>query len=298
MNKQKWYSWALALLVVVAVGYMIARNFGELRKYDFDFRWGFIILALLSEVSAYLSKLVIWQHLSRSYGLKVPLIKAGKGFFLSQLGRYIPGKVGLLLIRMETYREYSRKNTAIATGVEMISTIGGACILVLIGIIAAGEYLPSYSIWVALIGFAAVLIFLWPGIFKPLANFGFRLIKRSPMEEVPPYSVTLKYVAVYLFPGLLHGLGLFMVLCSLSPISFAFYLPITSIYFAAGIVGLLAVFVPAGLGVREGVMMLVLPLIVDKPIVIVGVILSRMVLTLSEISLAGIFTVLDKFNSK
>ncbi|GEM_PF-706988 len=298
LNKRRIINLILMLIVLTAVGMLVHRNFGELKKYSFDFRWEFILLAFISEITAYIAKLLIWQRLSGSYGLKIPFLLSAKGYLLSQFGRYIPGKIGLVILRMEALHGHSKKNIAIATGVELVSSIGAACLLVLIGIISASDYLPDYAIWIAVIGFAGVLAFLHPSVFRPLGNLIFKLAKRQPMEEIPPYFLTLKFVFVYILPGLIHGLSLFLVLLSLSPISFGFYLTITSVYYAAGLIGLAALFAPSGIGVREGVMMLVLPLFIDAPVVIVGVIIIRLITTAAEVFLAGAFTLLAKLFQK
>ena len=56
---------------------------------------------------------------------------------------------------------------------------------------------------------------------------------------------------------------------------------------------MLAVFAPGGLGVREGILMLVLPLIVPRESAIIAALALRIVMIAAELSLAGIFSVLD-----
>ncbi|MCD6501249.1 hypothetical protein J7L01_01475, partial [bacterium] len=119
-------------------------------------------------------------------------------------------------------------------------------------------------------------------------------IKRAPIEKSPSYKTTLKFISAFMLVGLLHGMGLFFVLNSLAALSFSHYLTVTGVYYAAGLVGFFAVFAPAGIGVREGILMLVLPQFIPEPVVIVGAILMRLVITAAELFLAGASVVIEK----
>lgn len=298
MKSRPWYSWLLFALVVAAVGWFIFRNIGEIRQYDFSYNLWFILLAFVFEVLAYLFQFGIWVNLSGEYGLKASAVKAGKGFFLSQLGKYIPGKVGLVLVRMDAYRGFSKKKIAVATGFEMILGVASACILVLVGLIYAAEFLPGYAVYGAIALLAVLLVLLYPPFFLKLVNFGFKLIKREPIEESPSYRTTIKFMLAYILVGLLHGMGLLFVLKSLAPVPFEYYMTITAVYYAAGIVGLISFFAPAGIGVREGILMLVLPLFIPEPVVIVGAIIIRLLMTAAELTLAGVFSLAEKMSQR
>jgi hypothetical protein len=125
-----------------------------------------------------------------------------------------------------------------------------------------------------------------------------KLLAREPIEEFPPYGLLLRFVGAYMFASLLHGMGLFFVLNSFSPVNFRYFLTITGAYYAAGLIGLSAVFAPSGIGVREGVLFLILPAFIPKPAVIVGVITMRLITTTAELFLAGVFVVAEKIWAK
>jgi len=297
MNKKRpRYSWLLFALVIAAVVYVIIKNTGEIRQYEFSYRWSFLAMAFFAEALAYLIQFCIWLSISGDYGVKAPFLKASKGFFLSILGKYLPGKVGLALVRINAYRGYSKKQVSVATGFEVICSLASVCLLILAGVFSISDMLPSYAVWVSASGILAILVFLYPPLFLRIVNTGFQLIKRQPLVKSPTYGATLKFIIAFMLVGLFHGLGLYFALYSLSEISFSYYLTITSVYYAAGLIGFFAVFAPAGIGVREGIMMLILPAFIHEPVVIVGVILIRLVMTAVELSLAGISVILEKIN--
>jgi len=83
-------------------------------------------------------------------------------------------------------------------------------------------------------------------------------------------------------------LALFALLDAMAPLDPSRFLIIAAIYEAAGVIGMAALFAPSGLGVREGVLLLLLPLVVPQSAVIIGVILIRLINTGCELFLAAI----------
>ena len=73
------------------------------------------------------------------------------------------------------------------------------------------------------------------------------------------------------------------------------YLLITAVFFVAGLIGMLAVFSPSGIGIREAVLFAALAKYVDPLTLIVGAILIRLIGIASEISLAGLFVAFERF---
>jgi hypothetical protein len=120
----------------------------------------------------------------------------------------------------------------------------------------------------------------------------FRLIGRDRPERLPGYGRMLALTGLYVIPGLLQGLGLYVLLLSLGPVPPGSYLAVTGAYYAAGLAGMLAVFAPGGLGVREGILMLVLPLIVPMESAIMAALLLRLVMLGSELALAGAWSLI------
>ncbi|UCD20083.1 MAG: flippase-like domain-containing protein, partial [candidate division WOR-3 bacterium] len=126
-------------------------------------------------------------------------------------------------------------------------------------------------------------------VLRTVTNSILRLARRPAIEQFTPFRINITLVGLYMIPGLVHGLGLFFLLNALSPVSGSHYLAITGSYYAASLAGLAAFFAPGGLGVREGVLFLVLPLLVPRESAIVAAIMIRLVTVLAEMALAGVF---------
>ncbi|MBW2614755.1 MAG: flippase-like domain-containing protein [Deltaproteobacteria bacterium] len=294
-NKNSWYRWILFVIVLTAVIWFIVHNLDEIARYNFQIEWLYLTFSFAFVNGAYLVMVMIWIRLSQSFGLNVSMLKAAKAWLLSQLGKYVPGKVTLLLVRFDAYSDYPKRKIAVATGIEYIASLASAGLLILVALASAWQLVPYYIQWVAGIGTILFLFLLWPPLSMKLFNRGLRLLKKEQIEEFPPYGVLLRFVGAYSLAGLLHGMGLFLVLNSFSSVSFAYFLIIAGSYEAAGLIGLAAVFAPSGIGVREGILFLVLPAFIPKPSVIVSVIAIRLLNTIAEVFLTGVFIGAEKY---
>lgn len=291
---RSWFSIILTAAVIAALSFYIYSNFEKVMEHDFQFRCPLLLAAFAAACAGYLALFLAWEKLSSSFGLTAPRAKAARAFYASQLGKYIPGKFGLVLIRLNAYRGYSRKKVAIATGVEYIASFISACILVLLALSFPDTGFPDYLNWLAPVLLILLLVALWPPILKRFSNFLLRLLRRDEIDIVPSFGRMLSFVMLYVIVGLFFGLSLFLVLNSLETLEFRYYLAVTGTFWAAALIGIAAVFAPSGIGVREGVLIVVLPAFVPEPAVIVGAILIRLVLVGAELSLAGLTLVMDR----
>ena len=294
IKKQTWFGVLLFALVLFFVALFLFRNLEEVIHYDFPFKWPPLGISFVVVSMAYLSVFCIWIKLTESFGIEAPLLIAGKAWFLSQLGKYVPGKVALLLVRFNMYHGCSKRKITAATGIEFIAMLAATSFLVLLALSTTARYIPVHIRWVAGGGALLLTILLCSHFSIRSFNWGLKLFNRDPIEEYPASHQLLRFVGAYMFAGLLQGLGLFLVLSSFSPIEFRNYLAITGAYLAASLAGIVAVFAPSGLGVREGVLFLVLPVFMPRPAVIVGTLVIRLISTLVELMFAALVVAAEK----
>lgn len=296
--KKSWYSRVLLIIVLVAVIWVVWKNVSEISSYSFEFKHSYLLASFIVIIINYFFCFLIWHRLTVSFGLHVPIIKAARGWFLSYLGKYVPGKIALLLVRMDAYGGYSGKKVAVATIVEYIIALVAACLVVLISLLFSPEIVSDYIRWVAVLGTVLLLLVLYPPLLKKMVNRVFKLIKKAPLHELPTYKNILLFVGAYMIATLVAGFALFLILNSLSPVSFKYYIIITGVYGIAGLAGLAAFFAPSGIGVREGVIFLVLPAFIPEPAVIVGAVSIRLITTVTELLLAGFFVGIGRIHAR
>ena len=295
-NIRKWYSRLLLLLVFFFVCYYIFLNFSEIRRFKYDLEWIYLFYSILSFLISYLLQIFIWYRLASSFGLKASILPTAKCWSLSQLGKYIPGKVGLFLVRMDLYNHASKRVVAFATGVEFITSMTAAFIIILISIAFLPETIPAYIRSTAISFVIFFLLILYPPILKKISAIIFKFIHKEPLTELPTYGLLIKFVLANIIIGLPYGLGIYFAFNCFHHIGWNLFLTLTGVYFAASPVGVAAFFAPAGIGVREGFALLILQAFMAQPVVIFGTILTRFLITFVEIILAALFPMVEYFS--
>ncbi len=283
----------LFVLVLAAVALFAIKTCGGIADYDLtelsllDLAAALILISL-----GFVNRFFFWTVLTGSYGLKAPAATASRAFFSSLLGRYIPGKVGLFLIRLRAYEKCSKKIVAASLITEYIAAMLAACILVIIGSVFVPVANSLLTRWLPAGLLVILFALLHPSILKRVINLIFRIFRRAPLDTFPKIKTILQVTSGYILTGMLHGLAFFIILNSFSQLNFELYPIVTGAYYLASLVGVIAIFSPGGLGVREGVLFILLPLVVNSQIVVISVILMRLLSLSSELLLAGASSIL------
>ncbi len=289
----------LFVLVLAAVVMFAIKAFGRVDAYDFseislvDILPAFALITL-----GFVNRFAFWTVLTTSFGLKAPVVIAGRAFFSSLLGRYIPGKIGLFLIRLRAYEKCSKKIVAASLITEYIAAMLAACIIVIIGTVFVPVANPLLTRWLPAGLLLILSALLHPAILKRVINLFFRIFRRTPLDTFPRIRTILLVTGGYILTGMLHGLAFFVILNSFSQLSIELYPIVTGAYYLASLVGVIAIFSPGGLGVREGVLFILLPFVVSSQIVVISVILMRLLTLGSELFLSGVSSLICRYSKE
>ncbi|MCX5752183.1 MAG: hypothetical protein NTW97_00915 [Candidatus Krumholzibacteria bacterium] len=284
---RRLYRWLLFCATIAAVTWFIARNIGQMRRFDFRFDWRFLAAAFLSISAGLIARFAAWMRLSKGMTLEAPVAIAARAYFLSNLGRYVPGKLGLALVRIEAYGNHPAGLVLLATAVELICAVSAAFILAFVGFSSTTAYLTGVLRWLPLACIVPLLAILSPPVIRRIAAATSRVTGAVPFDRIPRFREVLVLVGLYVLPGLLQGFGLFCVLNAFVDVPASQYLALTGAYYAANLAGVVAVFAPGGIGVREGVLFLILPALVGKEASIIAAITARFVTLAAELILGG-----------
>ncbi|MCD6589298.1 MAG: flippase-like domain-containing protein [Candidatus Fermentibacteraceae bacterium] len=284
----KYISAFLLILVVVAVSVFAHRSLSGLTESDLSgLPVGSLILSFCLISMAYLNRFFFWTILTASFRLKAPFLLAFRAFFYSLLGRYIPGKAGLFLFRIKAYEGSSRKKVGAALITEYIATFLAACLLIITGTMFIPVTDHILTRWIPGGLLVLFIVLLNPAILKKSINALIGFAGKEPLDVFPATKTIVAITSGYILSGLLHGLALFTLLRVFSPMGFEMYPIVTGAYFMAGLVGIAAFFAPGGIGVREGVLFLLLSFVIDSQSVVISAAIMRLLTLLSELVLAG-----------
>jgi glycosyltransferase 2 family protein len=283
----------LLLATFLAIGLFVANNFEQLRTTPIHFRWNFILYGLVFTLLGHLCGFVTWAWIAASFNMRTPWPHAGKAWFVSRLGRYVPGKIALILMRFNAYTDHSKTKVSAATLIEAYTSVCAASILLLLLTLTTTNAVAPSAVS------AGALVFVLMICARPqsisLGLYAFERIFHTPrLYALPRQRETLAFVLVHLVTMFLHGAALFMALNAIGHVDLGRYLLVTVAFFAAGLIGMLAVFAPSGIGVREAALLVILAPYIDATTLILGAVLIRLLGILSEIVLSIFFVACER----
>lgn len=281
---------------LAAIAYLVYQSADQLREHPIEFsKIGFQwwILAILSYVGAMLLSNLFWYRILRALGQQPKPLDCVAAFFASQLGKYIPGKAMVVVIRTDMIRgkHVSLKPTIASVFVETLTWIFvGSVIASLLLIFRFREQVTLQVVAAVLMITAGVLT--WPPIFRKIAAKVSSLGSGKKSAKVFA-GLDLSTMAfgwgVMSLGWCLNGLSLWLVLkglpgAEIQLTDFWLTLACVSLATVAGFVSLL----PGGVGVRELVMIPLLGPVIGPANAIIAAVVIRLVWLTSELSTAGI----------
>jgi len=277
--------WLIVAAIFIFIGQRLAADWDQLTEADLKIAPGSLALSVLLLGLYMLLRGFIWHHLTRLLDVAIPAGKAVAGWFYSQLGKYLPGKVFLFLGRLHYYKRegVSAGRFSLAFGLELVATFAASILTVLMAALtldspAVERYRPYL-----LLALVLLLISLHPRILTLFIRIGYRILRREPFEVTVSYGAMLRFVGLYILNWMIFGLALYAFIRSFHPIPAS-----TSIYLAgafsfSSLMGMIAVFVPSGLGVREGILGLFLIRLMPEALALLTALAARVWFTVVEL---------------
>lgn len=257
-----------------------------------------MLLLVLSVVSSgllwgkVLNKIVPEKHISRLDAVRIHLV--------SWLLKYIPGQAGSLVNKISwgSKNGYSKKaitNSFIYENALLIfASILPTAPIILIAL--GNKFSNNLSLFAPLLFVVPLFLIVHQGIFYKLVNWLFmRLKKQTISKDLFLHTKDIAALQLeFILPRILNGAGFVFIAASLLPVEPHMYLPLGAIYVLAGIVGVLAIFVPSGLGVREAVIVLFASAYFTPAEAVVISVAARFYATIADMGIFGLYLILNK----
>lgn len=176
--------------------------------------------------------------------------------FLSNLGKYLPGGVWPIMGRYALASRFgvSAEHAVMSTVFENLLSVVAATIVVVVSVgpLATEAMDVPPSILVLLV--IGILVCLHPAVFGRLSRLALRLLKSEVREVSLPVTAILRVVIHYALTWCLGGIAFAVFVGSITstePASISLYI---GAFAAASVGGLLVLFAPGGIGVREAIL--------------------------------------------
>lgn len=277
------------VLVVVFLAWYFWKNWDEFSEKIMSVNIGIFIVSMLFYFAYKITLASLWHYITKINGCSIKYEKAVTSYLYSILGKYIPGKVFMLAARLTYYKEEEAplSKVTVCFFIENVCTLLGAAMLFIVSLFFfPNELLENYK-WLTLLLIAAFFVCIHPKII----NFVLRLIGKIFKKnlEIPmKYSQMLKVVLLFIGNWLIVGFGFFILTKSIYPAAeWSQMLYCAGIWGVSAIMGILAIFAPSGLGVREGIIVAGLMLIMPQSDAMVISVVSRLWQTIPELLLVA-----------
>jgi uncharacterized membrane protein YbhN (UPF0104 family) len=236
-------------------------NWQAVSTYDWIINPYMVSLSFVLHILAYIFFSKTWCILMESFGFSIKLRQGFKIAYLTNLGRYLPGKIwpvfGMIYL---LNRIGIKKEVAIASwGIATILGLPPAFLLASITIYAYPEIIsevtggpsPAPAMLIVFFGLLSLVLIWFPQKAIAFYNYVIIKLKKTPLEFSISKAAAGKVYLGYFFTWCLYGLAFYSFAKGISdhvdiPITAA-----TGSFVLAYILGYLAVFSPGGLGARE-----------------------------------------------
>ena len=292
--------WLIAAVVIGFAGRELAHQWKDVAPALKGLRadWGRVLGSGAIVLSTYLILVEAWRATLRVWSESLPFGTAARIWFVSNLGKYVPGKVWQIAA-MGAMAQKAGVSAAAAVGssliVNLVSIVAGFAVIAVtaagkvgtaVGVGASsdgGRSAELAVIAIAIAGGAALL--LAPVAVPRLATLAGRVTGRSiPIPRVPPRAIWVA-AASTTASWLLYGIAFALFAHGVSPRATGNASSYIAVYTGSYLAGYLALFAPGGVGVREAILVLAMPRfgLASAPDAAVIAITSRLWLTILEI---------------
>ena len=210
-------------------------------------------------------------------------------WFLSNLARYVPGNVWSYVGAVELGRRegVARRTTLAVMALTQVLSVGVAVLAGLPVLLAERARLGRPALLgVVVVAVGAALAALFRRQLLALARR--RLPGFDPADLTPSAGTVVLLVVGYAVYWAITGLAFAALMASLAPLAAGDIPLVVAAYAAAYAAGFLALLTPAGLGIREGVLVVALaPVLPAGPALVVALV-SRLWMMLVELAGAAV----------
>ena len=256
---------ALTAVVLYFVGRQVWHHWDSVETFNWQFNFWYLIPSILAAHVGLVLFAASWRRIISGFGHHISVPMAYKIFNLSNLGRYIPGKVwqvfGMLYLAKKEGIPGEQAGASFV--LFQLFTIPASLLVY----VAAAQLEPSllidnfaimgkntaYLIGAIALAGCAVLVF-YPQPFLALANWGLKKVGRPAATFVLDKRVALAAFAGYFLGWTSFGVAYWLFLKSILGDAAPTALASIGLYNIAYQIGYLALFAPGGLGPRELIM--------------------------------------------
>ncbi|MFH0876145.1 MAG: lysylphosphatidylglycerol synthase domain-containing protein [archaeon] len=274
----------VTVIVIVFLFDFIFKNWNKTNFTDLSLNPTYLILSILIFSTYMFLYSALWWKLLRTLNAKISLQDTNRIYSVSNFYRYIPGRVALLVGRIFlcSKKGVEKWKTALSLALEIVLLTIAAVGLFVATLVLYSPYtkLTKASLIIA-VGIAMVIV-VHPILLKSLTTVIIKLTKIKDITSIKYKSLSWITFA-YLLIWILQGTGFYLIISALHDTSIALLPICIGIFAISWAIGYLGILSPGGIGIREGAIVLLGSQFIPVGAIIAASVLSRLIITFSEI---------------
>ncbi|PJZ48420.1 lysylphosphatidylglycerol synthase domain-containing protein [Leptospira saintgironsiae] len=268
INKIPYKMWSRLFLIFVIIFfciYLFKIDFSKLEGIRFD--WVMVGIATFFGLIFRFWGVFIWRSILTDLGSQTLPRFPEMSFIYAKawMGRYIPGTVTWIAGKIYMANSHGISKSRLAVSSLLEGGMQVAAIATVSALLIAFDFrlsLLNLEIRLMLLGLGLLcLLVLTPPIFNRLMKIAFRLLRKTEASEelsVTPKAVFRSFL-LYAFGTFISGTSVFFLTQALySTVQFDLYFYLVGAFSMAGAIGMAVPFLPSGIGIREGALVLFL----------------------------------------
>lgn len=271
----------VALLALASIGYQLWQSWHSLQGITMNPLFAF--LALLVGMLTFLSLSLLWHKTIQQLGYPLRIPIGMRIWFLSQVVRYAPGNVWQFFGRVYLANKegIAAQSISLSMVFELLQTITAGLLVAALSLVFWQQlHVLSYA---TLLLIPLIVWYVSPQLLQRPLNWLFQQIRLPSDALVLHRRDLLVLLPGYCVSWVLFGMVLYLLTYAVYPLPLSQLPAITGIFAIAWILGFLSFITPSGLGVREGILGMLLGTLMPMPIALLVTVLSRVFLTLAEL---------------
>ncbi len=280
-------------IVLVIFGFLFRSLYLEWEQvvaYGWDLNWAALALAFALMLSASALYAYLWKVILDRLGTPLSYRKSYRIFFISQLGRYIPGKVWSILGLV-----YLSQKEGVSKIISGASVTLQLLLQIVSGVIVFALALPFWKGLESSVGLLALivcvpvgLVLLHPALVTRGVNLALRLTDQAETELSWSYGYLLGQLALWVGFWLWNGVAYHFLIRSLDSSPLPNVVVLAGVFSIAWVAGFLSLVTPSGLGIMEGALTFLLSFYFPVHVATVIALWTRVARTASDLVCAAI----------
>ncbi|CAN5643389.1 lysylphosphatidylglycerol synthase transmembrane domain-containing protein [soil metagenome] len=292
----------VVLIVIVLFTNTLTRNWDNVQQLDITLGIHSVIATVFFFLAVVFSGYLWGRVFERISGKRVGYREAVRSHSAAWLLKYVPGQVGAFVYKLQWAKGegIGKKDATVAFAYEtLFLTLASTVIIIPVLLISVGDRTDSSLLVIYVLGLMAFLFLSGKFMNTLIGKF---IRKITGMEVAKKYILSLKgmsiFTAWFSISRLLNAIGFVVLAASILPVTPGMYVPLGAAYVFAGIVGMYAIMVPSGLGVREAVVAVFASTYFPPEQAIVAALLARLYATVADGLVALLYVYLTRSNNK